>query len=153
MFLAGMSLWILFLIFAVSVLGGLILARKIGKAEFGKAVKLGMFLVVFDFIFENIGAAVGLWHTAGSSLQLLAVPVEVVGIAFCSGFVYSLLFSKMKRAELIFICSIIAVAGTVLEAALIKDGMLFYTGWWNSYLAYVSYLIAFFMLGEANRRL
>ncbi|MDE1847303.1 MAG: hypothetical protein KGH52_04590, partial [Candidatus Micrarchaeota archaeon] len=48
------------------------------------ALKIGAFLLVFDFIFENSGWIYGLWQTH-SMFAVGVVPVEVMGIALFGG--------------------------------------------------------------------
>ena len=158
----SMSIWIFLLITSIAILGcmRLFLSPKIDrikKETYNRAFKLGLFLVIFDFIFENAGLLAGYWYTSGSVLQLGAVPIEVVGIAFCAGYAYSLLFKEKYQKfnwEIGFFTSLlIAVVGTLIEAILVSQGVLTYTGGWTSMHALISYFITFFIMHKVNSML
>lgn len=50
------------------------------------ALTIGVFLMSFDFVFENVGTLLfEYWGTRGSYLFVLAVPVEVMLACFFGG--------------------------------------------------------------------
>jgi len=46
---------------------------------------IGVFLTVFDFIFENVGTWLRFWGCYNSSFFVLAVPIEVMLTCFFGG--------------------------------------------------------------------
>ena len=153
----SMSIWLFLLFTAIGIWGTVyILARDNTpktkmKNIIPRAIRLGIFLLVFDFIFENIGSILGYWSTSGSLLQLGAVPIEVMGIAFCAGFTYTILFQKKFDWQLGFFSSIwIAAAGTAIEAILVSSNVLVYTNGWTSLHAFIAYWFAFMIMHKVN---
>lgn len=156
----SMSIWIFLLLTAIGIWGTVYLVARdsIPKAKMKsilpRALKLGLFLLIFDFIFENLGLILGYWYTSGSILQLGAVPVEVMGIAFCAGFTYAILFQKKFDWQLGFFSSVwIAAAGTAIEAILVSSEVLTYTSGWTSLHAFVAYWFAFMIMHKVNSML
>ncbi|MCJ7579832.1 MAG: hypothetical protein MUP98_04775, partial [Candidatus Aminicenantes bacterium] len=49
------------------------------------ALLLGIFLMTFDWIFENLGAHFGFWFSYDSAFFVLAVPIEVMIAALFGG--------------------------------------------------------------------
>ncbi|MEM3369712.1 MAG: hypothetical protein QXE90_02565 [Candidatus Micrarchaeia archaeon] len=152
-----MSIWVFLLFTAIGMWGTVyyLVKDKTPKSKLkelnSRAIKLGIFLLVFDFIFENLGLLLGYWYTSGSILQLGAVPIEVMGIAFCAGFTYAVLFPRKFDTKLGFFSSVwIAAAGTAIEAILVSQGVLMYTGGWTSLHAFVSYFAAFMIMHKVN---
>ena len=79
----GQLAWLVLLLSAVAWFG--MEARKAGdRKRLLGSMKIGAFLLVFDFAFENSGWVLGLWQTK-SALAVGVVPVEVMGIAFFGG--------------------------------------------------------------------
>ncbi|MEM3770731.1 MAG: hypothetical protein QXW80_00165 [Candidatus Micrarchaeia archaeon] len=152
-----MSIWVFLLFTAIGIWGTIyyLIKDKTSKSKLNelnsRAIRLGIFLLVFDFIFENLGLLLGYWYTSGSILQLGAVPIEVMGIAFCAGFTYAVLFPRKFDTKLGFFSSVwIAAAGTAIEAILVSQGVLTYIGGWTSLHAFVSYLAAFMIMHKVN---
>lgn len=150
----SMSIWIYLLAAAAGISSTMMLILKPKKETMRRAVRLGLFLFAFDFVFENLGLLAGFWHTSGSLLQLGAVPIEVTFIAFFAGHAYAMLFPKKFDLRLALPTTLlIAVAGTGIEALINSQGALIYTGGWTSYYALVAYFVAFFILHKANSML
>lgn len=152
----SMSIWIFLMLTAIGICGSLrlIIAPKVSrerKAVLSRAVKMGLFLFAFDFIFENLGLILGYWSTSGSLLQLGAVPIEVAVIASTAGYAYAMVFPRKFGWETGFFTSLlIAAAGTAIEAMLNSFGVLAYTGGWTSMHAFVAYFGTFFMMHKVN---
>ncbi|MCX8202638.1 MAG: hypothetical protein N3G74_02440 [Candidatus Micrarchaeota archaeon] len=152
-----MNIWVFLLFTALGIWGTvyLIAKERTPKSKLreltSRAVKLGVFLLAFDFVFENAGLLLGYWNTSGSILQIGAVPIEVMGIAFCAGFTYAVLFQKRFDWQLGFFSSVwIAAAGTAIEAILVGFEVLNYAGGWTSLHAFAAYVVAFMIMHKAN---
>jgi uncharacterized membrane protein len=153
MALIGMSLWMFFLLTAVAVWGVVFYVKKSDSATRRRALMLGLFLLAFDFIFENLGASAGLWQVR-NNYKLLAVPLEVMAITFLAGYTYALLFPKKFDLRMGVASSLlIAVAGVFLESLLTGPRMIVYTGGWDSYSALIAYFFTFMILNWVNARL
>lgn len=154
MALVQMSVWMYLLFAAVGIFGTLFVLLKPKKQVMSRAMKLGLFLFAFDFIIENAGLLLGYWHTCGSVLQLMAVPLEVALIAFLAGCAYALLFPPKFDWSLGAASSLlIAVVGTGIEAIIVGQGVLVYTGGWTSYHTLAAYFAAFLLMHKANSAL
>ncbi len=154
MALVGMTLWIFLLIAAISIWAIAYYLVRPNKETKRRAVALGLFLLIFDYIFENIGYQLGLWEASGSIYRLLAPPIEVMVVAFLSGYTYSLIFPKKFDWNIGLSSSLlIAVVGTAFEAILVGQNLLTYTGGWTSYHALISYFVTFLMLHKVNSML
>lgn len=126
----------------------------LGKKVSSNSLKLGLFLSVFDWIFENVGKLLGLWETYKSVLFLGYVPVEVSFIALLAGSLYHILVPKkipVNKRIIVTLC--IALMGTIIEWYLTQLGILRYMGVWNSALAFVSYTVAFYLVYLVNSRI
>jgi len=149
--LVGMSLWILLLFAAIGIFSSIFTFRKRSKNEVRRGIYLGIFLLVFDYIFETAGYYLNLWEATGSVFRLGAPPIEVLIIAFLAGFTYTMLFEKKFKLYYGLATSLlIAVVGTSFEALLISEGLLIYSGGWTSYHALVSYFVTFLLMHKIN---
>jgi len=150
----SMSIWIYLLAAAVGISGTMMLMLKPKKDVIRRAVRLGLFLFAFDFMFENAGLLLGYWHTSGGLVQLGAVPIEVTVIAFLAGHAYAMLFPRKFDWRVALPTSLlIAVAGAGIEAIINSQGALIYTGGWTSLHALVAYFVAFLIMHKANSML
>lgn len=152
-----MNIWLFLMFTAIGIWGTVYFVVKERTAKLklkeltSRAVRLGLFLWLFDFAFENLGLVLGYWNTAGSIFQIGAVPVEVMVIAFCAGFTYALLFAREFDWQLGFFSSLwIAAAGTAIESILVDLGALNYTNGWTSLHAFVAYWLAFMIMHKIN---
>ncbi|MEA1944582.1 MAG: hypothetical protein U9N07_04505 [Euryarchaeota archaeon] len=143
-----MSIWIFLLMLAVGIFGVIaVLMRK----NISEALKLGLFLAVFDFFFQNAGGYYGVWFTKKSILFLGFVPIEVFFIATLAGMTYYILFPRRWNTGIALSTSyLIAVVGAMIEAGLVAVDYLEYGGWWNSYWAVVAYFLTFLMMYRVN---
>jgi hypothetical protein len=150
--LVGMSMWTLLLLLAIGIFWTLqtILDPKGRKAR--SMFTLGLFLAVFDWIFETSGFFSNYWTSAGAVLFIgPAVPLDVFLIAFFSGATMSLLFPRKFTWNFGLPTAVaIGATGTVIEALLITTGNLSYHGTWTSFHAFVWYFIVFLGLQKVN---
>jgi len=108
---------------------------------------LGLFLMIFDWILENIGALMGFWVSYGSMLFVSAVPLEVMIACVSVGVAYSVLVPKKWNLKYIIFCSLIpAVGGTLGEARLQSIGLMTYGNGWTWIHAFISYFAAWILL-------
>ena len=149
-----MSIWVFLAIFIISVTAFLCIILRPKKTVIVRGIKLGIALLVIDFIFENSGLIFGYWKTSGSIFAIGAVPIEVMIIAFCVGIIYAMLFAKKFISNLAVTSSLlIAVIGTGIEALLISMDVFTYYSPWTSCLALISYFIAFLLMHKLNSTL
>ncbi len=148
---------------SISVLLFLFEYRKSTPKNLKAALLLGTFLMVFDFIFENVGTLVfDYWGTFGSSLFILAVPIEVMLTCFFGGTAWALyvlsahtsFISKYRnqsnptlRYSLILLNLLFfGAGGAAAEWSLIQRGVMYYTGGWTTPHAFVAYFATWTML-------
>jgi hypothetical protein len=127
------------------------------------ALFMGVFLMVFDFAFENVGTLVfGYWGTSGSSLFVLAVPIEVMLTCFFGGTAWALyilsahtlfiskygghsnrlLHLSLALLDLIFF----GAGGAAAEWSLIQRGVMYYALGWTTPYAFIAYFATWTML-------
>lgn len=139
-----MSAWIYLL--ALSFLVFVPFAIKY-RQNLKKALLLGLFLAVFDWVFESAGALLNLWVSKGSIFFLWNIPLEVFLIAIFSGSVYYFVLEKKSSLGWLVLTSLlVAVVGMTMERALIELSLLQYFLAWNSVLAFISYFLVFAIL-------
>lgn len=152
--LVELNLWIYLLLLAIGLLGAMMAAMRPSDKALKKAVIMGLFLAVCDFVFENIGAWKGLWFSSGSSLFVLNVPAEVFLIATAAGVAFYLLFPPYKDALYMVSTSLlIAVIGAGIESILLDHTLLVYAKGWTSYHALAAYSMMFILMHFANIKL
>jgi hypothetical protein len=113
------------------------------------ALILGLFLLAFDFIFENIGASYGFWVTKRSYLFVFAVPFEVMLTCLFGGASFSILMSSLRWSPKTIFFSLIlwAIGGTVSEFYLRLVNLMEYGNGWLSFPhAFISYIVTFIIL-------
>jgi len=147
----GLTAWQFLLVLAVGIFATLFVLRKPKASQYMAMVKMALVLALFDYAFETWGFLAGFWASAGSVLPLGAVPVEVFGIALCAGATYAMLFPRKFSWNLGLASSLlIACGGTFVEALLIGQGNLAYTGGWTSAHAVVAYFLTFLGMNAVN---
>lgn len=151
--LISMNLWIFLLLLAIGIVWILTYSLKPTREKLKQMLKMGLFLAVFDFVFETIGLQLSFWQ-AGNSLFLLgpAVPVEVFLIAITAGASMNLLFSKFSWNAALPSAFLIAAIGTYIEAMLVSAGNLVYTSGWTSFHAFIAYFIVFIIFQYINSK-
>lgn len=121
-------------------------AKNRKKGELQNAMKIGAFLLVFDFIFENTGWIFGLWQT-WSAFAVGVVPIEVMGIAFFGGTAWALyLPKKFSMMHSLIDSFIFGFFGALGEWLLIQQGLFAYYHWWTSMLAFATYFGTWLLL-------
>jgi len=148
---------------SISVILFLFEYRKSTPKNLKAALLLGTFLMVFDFVFENVGTLIfGYWWTQGSSLFILAVPIEVMLTCFFGGTAWALyvlsahtsFMSKYRnqsnpslRYSLILLNLLFfGAGGAAAEWCLIQRGVMYYAGGWTTPHAFVAYFATWTML-------
>ena len=137
--------------------------RKSTPKNLKAAVLLGTFLMVFDFIFENMGTLVfGYWGTIGSSFPILAVPLEVMLTCFFGGTAWALYVlsahtsfiaryrnqshKPLRYALILLNLLFFGAGGAAAEWCLIQRGAMYYAGGWMTPHAFIAYLATWTML-------
>ncbi len=152
--LVDFTLWTYLLILAVGIFGTLLAYNRPGRDELKKALGVGLFLAVFDLLFENAGSMAGLWYSQGAPIYLGAVPVQVFFIALLAGAAFH--FVLPARKDMLYIMAtalLIAAVGTGIESILLDHGLLTYVGGWTSTHAVMAYWATFMLLHLVNLKL
>ncbi|MFH0737069.1 MAG: hypothetical protein V1827_00760 [Candidatus Micrarchaeota archaeon] len=149
-FSLGQFSWVLLL---ASAVGWFVIESRSAGKRFENALRIGAFLLVFDFIFENAGWLMGLWQTS-SAIAVGVVPIEVMGITLFGGAAWALyLPKKFDPMHSLADSLIFASFGALGEWLLIRQGLFLYNGWWTSALAFVSYLLTWGILHFVRYRI
>lgn len=142
-FPVGQFSWIILLASAMTWFG---IEAARNKGRIVTALKIGLFLMVFDFVFENIGWLAGLWQTK-SMLAIGVVPIEVMGIALFGGAAWALyLPRKFNLWHSLADCTLFGFFGALGERLLIMQGLFVYKLWWTSVLAFAAYFLTWVLL-------
>lgn len=117
------------------------------KGDVKKGMQIGLFLVVFDFVVQNIGKMMGLWESYKSSFMVMAVPIEVMLICCIGGTAWALYLPK-KFNLVHTVCDILIFSffGSLGEFLLINGGLLKYSGGWTSIHAFFAYMVTWIIL-------
>ena len=155
---------------SISVLLFVFEYRKSTLGNLKTALFIGAFLMVFDFIFENVGTLVfRYWGTRGSSLFVLAVPIEVILTCFFGGTAWAMyvlsvhnsfitnhhsISSKSLSFYLILLDLIFfGAGGATAEWCLIQRDVMYYAGGWTTPHAFVAYFAVWTMMHILLNRL
>jgi len=110
---------------------------------------IGVFLMIFDFVIENLGYTYGFWVSKQSYLFVLYVPIEVMLTCFFGGAAWTL-FAYPRfgdRKFVIFNPILWTMGGTVGEWFLNSINFMTYgNGWLSLPHAFLAYLFTFFIL-------
>ena len=116
------------------------------RRKISNGMKVGAFLLVFDFIFENSGWLAGLWYTK-SEFHVGVVPLQVMGICFFGGTAWALyLPRRFSLGHSVVDCLVFATFGALGERLLIGQVLFVYERWWTSYDAFVAYFLTWVIL-------
>lgn len=139
----GQLSWYVMLVSALAWFG---LEVRGGRGRLADAMKVGAFLLVFDFIIENSGWLAGLWYTK-SQLAVGVVPVQVMGIAFFGGTAWALYLPKRFNLwHSVADCLVFASFGALGEALMIGQVLFVYQLWWTSLDAFAAYFLTWVIL-------
>jgi len=139
----GQLSWYVVLVSALAWFG---LEAGENRGRISSGMKVGAFLLVFDFIFENSGWLAGLWYTK-SQFHVGVVPLQVMGIAFFGGTAWALyLPRKFNLWHSVVDCLVFATFGALGERLLIGQVLFVYQQWWTSYDAFVAYFLTWVIL-------
>ncbi len=139
----GQLSWYVILVSALAWFG---LEARENRGRLADAMKVGAFLLIFDFIFENSGWLAGLWYTK-SQVAVGVVPVQVMGIAFFGGAAWALyLPRKFNLWHSVADCLVFAAFGAIGEHLLIGQVLFVYQQWWTSYDAFAAYFLTWVIL-------
>ncbi len=115
--------------------------------EVRRAAEIGLFLMLFDFAVENLGKIAGLWESHNSAFFVLAVPIEVMLLAFIGGTAWALYQPKeFSGLYTLADISIFAAYGTLGEFILRNKGLMIYMGGWVSFYTFLGYALTWAML-------
>lgn len=139
----GQVSWYVILLSALVWFG---LEARENRGRISDAMKVGAFLLVFDFIFENSGWLAGLWYTE-SQFAVGVVPLQVMGIAFFGGAAWALYLPRRfnlwhSAAD----CLVFALFGALGEWLLIGQVLFVYQQWWTSVYAFIAYFLTWVIL-------
>jgi len=119
-----------------------------------KAVMIGLFLMIFDFIFENSGFYIGFWTSFHSLFFVLTVPVEIIGVTLLGGIAWALyLPRKFNRLYSVADILLFSIFGTLGELILTTNGIMSYSSGWTSLHAFFSYMITWIILHTLNYKI
>ncbi len=111
------------------------------------ALLLGIFLMAFDWVFENMGAHFGYWFSKNSAFFVLAVPIEVMIAALLGGYAYALFLPKKFDIKYLLIIALLpAIGGPLGEAQLQSIGRMTYGNGWNWPHAVIGYFLTWIFL-------
>lgn len=151
----GIIFWALtpnggYLLYLILVLFGILaLAYQYNKKKNvpRQAIILGLFLVVFDFMFENSGGILGYWNTYGSAFFVGAVPIEIMILIMLGGTAWAMhLPKKFDRFFLLAESAVFGFYGALGEYLLILNGLMVYRDGWTSVYAFFSYFFTWVVL-------
>ena len=132
---------------AVLWIGFELLFRNKDPAKPGRALKLGVFLMVFDWIVENAGAIMGLWTTHNSVFPVGAVPIEIMARTVIGGSAWAITLPKKPTKQFLALeVLLFGVYGALGEYMLGLNGVMRYYGGWAPIHAFFGYVITWIIL-------
>ncbi len=139
----GQVSWYLLLI---SAMAWFVIEVRENSGRVRKAMEVGVFLLLFDFVFENSGWVAGLWYTK-SQVAVGVVPLQVMGIAFFGGTAWALYLPKRFDFRHSLVDSLVfATFGALGERLMIGQVIFVYKQWWTSYDAFLAYFLTWVIL-------
>jgi hypothetical protein len=122
-------------------------SRGVKKKNLNAAFEIGLFLLLFDFAVENLGALFDLWQFTETMMHVITVPIEIMGLTLIGGTAWALAQpKKFNRINSAFDILLFSLFGMVGEFLLIQNGMMFYSGGWTSAHAFLGYFITWSIL-------
>lgn len=121
--------------------------RGVKKKALNAAFEIGLFLMLFDFVVQNLGALLDLWQVVDTALHVIYVPIEIMALTLIGGTAWALAqpknFNRINSALDVLLFSVFGAAG---EFLLIKNNVMFYSGGWTSLHAFLGYFITWSIL-------
>lgn len=112
---------------------------------------VGIFLMVFDFVAENLGKMFGFWESFYSIQFVLAVPIEVMIICIFSGASWAMLLPVKRDPK--YSILYVFTTGSILNY--IEDYIIMSLGYmsphangWTPFICWMSYVATIFILHE-----
>ena len=117
------------------------------RKQLNAAFEIGLFLMLFDFAVENIGAILGLWEVTQSLFKVVYVPIEIMALTLIGGTAWALAQpKKFNKINSVLDILLFSVFGALGEFLLIKNGIMAYSGGWTSIHAFIGYFITWNIL-------
>jgi hypothetical protein len=121
--------------------------KKKKRSIIKHALLLGLFLIVFDFIVENLGFFAHFWTSPNSIFPVISVPIEIMILTLIGGYAWGMhLPLKFDKLYMIFEVLIFGFFGALGEYLLILNGMMIYMNGWTSIHAFFGYTITWVVL-------
>ena len=114
-----------------------------------KALAIGLFLMIFDFIIENLGAVgffLGQWRSFYSLYFVLYVPIEIIFVTLLGGTAWALYLPK--KFNIFYSLGdilLFSTYGMIGEYILVANGIMQYRVKWVPYV-FIGYLITWIIL-------
>jgi len=127
--------------------------KHVTKAILASALATGLFLMVFDFIVENLGYVLGFWSSLHSHLFVLYVPLEVMLTCFLGGAAWALLISSIRKTWrfIILNSTIWAIGGCFSEWYFNLYALMQYSnGWTFIPHTFIGYFLTWLILHAFN---
>ena len=122
-------------------------SQKDKRLMIKQALLLGLLLMIFDFVIENVGFFAGLWTSPRSIFSIMAVPIEIMVLTFIGGYAWGMhLPLKFDKLYMLFEILIFGFFGALGEYLLILNGMMVYKNGWTSINAFFGYAITWIIL-------
>lgn len=143
----GKAAWLVMLTAAVAWFW-----HEAARAEYkprllSKAIVVGLFLMVFDFVVESTGGVMGLWTTQQSFLPVGYVPGEILLITTLGGAAWALHVPAKPSNAFVWANSILFAAGGAFgEFLLTKNALMTYGNGWMSVHVFAAYLITWLLM-------
>jgi len=161
-----LPIWIPWIILGTCAIGWFVIELYIEKPDLKRlkrALYVGIFLLVYDFAFENSGTLLGLWYSSNSlipvcvpveSTYVACVPIEVMMVTLFGGAAWALYIPrKFKLTYSILDILLISTFGALGEFILIQYGLMHYLLWWTSLHAFISYMGTWIILHFVNYKI
>jgi len=142
-FLPAFSFWLIILLLSTVWFFIEIKLNWENKTRIKKALYIGLFLMVFDFVFENLGVYntfLGQWRSFHSLFFVLNVPIEIIFVTILGGTAWALYIPK--KFNIFYSLGdilLFSTYGMVGEYILNSHGVMEYRGGWipNEFIGYM----------------
>ena len=132
---------------AVVFLAFELLLWRLEPGRVWRAVWVGVFLMLLDFMVQMTGWLFGLWSVGGSMFQIGAVPIEIMLITLLGGTAWALYLPRsFDRLHTLMDILVFATYGTLGEHLLRIAGLMVYKQWWGWPHAFAAYALTWMIL-------